>query len=254
MVKKSTFIWFSGALILLFHLGGVQAKRRQGKQVLVNLSFNLTRPAMFGNVLVPARPLHLILSKETFVFTDPKTMFLVSTVPVVTSKSPREFLDSPKLKKMERNGKVTLRLFHKDRIYTALGVSLKEGQKQKKGPKTASKKEGVDVVAQVTEHPEDAELIVGASGRYREGVIHCAENAFRFRWGTDHPKFKRCLCPITSSWRLPRLKTSIRVSIELERYRSGMSFTATPKGRVTECRVWRGRVAPEGEPPLLDKR
>ena len=246
---------FVTAFIFLFCIGSdVLAQRREGSKVAASITVEFTKPVLFGDVFVPARVLHLSLSKGAFVFTDPKTMIVLSSVPVVSSVSTEDLVEQPILEILRDGKKVTLSLAYKDEVHVAQGETAEGREPSGTSPDVATSKVGVDVSAELSKRPKDVELIMRATVRYREGVMHCADKAFRRRWGTDHRKFKRCLCPITRSWRLPKVKKPLRLSVELQRYRSGMSFTVNARGRVTECRVWRGRRPPEGEPPLLEKK
>jgi hypothetical protein len=90
-----------------------------------------------------------------------------------------------------------------------------------------------------------AELVERAVKRYFGGIKHCVDKAQRNRWVTDDPRFYRCVCPIVLKWRLPRVKSELVIHYPLARGRSGMTFTATPAGKVASCRVWIGAKPPE---------
>lgn len=228
------------------------ATRREGTRTIEELHLKLKVPAKFGDVIILAnRVLRVGVGEGGLALADPKTMFLVSTI-AAKKTIVKKYVSKPKLFVVEAKTKVTIILRKDNERYEAVGkvvkVTKKSGRKD-----VVSNKKGVDVEADVAKRPEDAQLIVSAVSRFTSGVLHCAENAFRFKQKTDDPKFTRCVCPITESWRLPKIKAPLRVSVYLERNRTGISFTATARGRVSECRVWSGRTPPEGEPPLLSK-
>ena len=228
------------------------AKRREGTRKVEELHLKLKAPAQFGDVIVPAnRVLRVGVGEGGLALADPKTMFLVSTI-VAKKTIIKNYVSKPALYVVEAKKKVTLILRQDNERYEAVGkvvkVTKKSGRKD-----VVSNKKGVDVEAGIAKRPEDAQLIVRAVSRFTSGVLHCAQNAFRFKHKTDNPKFSKCVCPITESWRFPKIQSPLRVSVSLERNRTGISFTATARGRVSACRVWAGRSPPAGEPPLLPR-
>jgi len=228
------------------------ATRREGTRKIEELHLRLKAPAQFGDVIIPAnRILRVGIGEGGLALADPKTMFLVSTI-AAKQTTVKKYVSKPKLFVVEAKRKVTLVLRQDNQRYEAVGkvvkVSKKSGRKD-----VVSNKKGVDVEADIAKRPEDAQLIVNAVSRFTSGVLHCAQKAFRFKQKTDDPKFEKCVCPTTESWRLPKIQAPLRVSVYLERNRTGLSFTATARGRVSKCRVWAGRNPPEGEPPLLPR-
>jgi hypothetical protein len=85
--------------------------------------------------------------------------------------------------------------------------------------------------------------------RLAPSVAHCGEAAHRGQWGTDEPRFVRCVCPIVKRWRLPKVVAPLRVHRPLPGERAGFSLTVRPDGHVQDCRVWRGGSSPEVPPP-----
>ncbi len=228
-----------------------EAGRREGSRDAEQLTLQLSKPARFGEVLVPARLLRLSVVEGGFALADIKTMFLVSKVSARVTEL-GEFVATPTLDLVEKNQAVTISVRYRDKLYRAQGITTT--MPPKKAPaKIVSNKKGFEVEPELSKRPRDAQLIMRAIRRYTGGVMHCGQSALRYRWKTDEPKFIRCACPITTAWRLPKIKKPLRLSMVIEPKRSGLSFTATTRGRVADCRVWVGAEPPKGEPPLIKR-
>ncbi len=249
--KRHHPVWGILALLLLLPAPQAEAGRREGSRGGEELTLHLSKPARFGEALVPARLLRLSVVEGGFALADIKTMFLVSKI-VARVTELGEFVATPTLELVEKNHKVTISVRYRDKLYRAEGVTTTMPPKKAPAKITANKK-GVRVEPEVSKRPRDAQLIMRAIHRYTGGVVHCGQSALRYRWKTDEPKFIRCACPITAAWRLPKIKKPLRLSMVIEANRSGLSFTATPRGRIADCRVWVGKEPPKGEPPLIKR-
>ncbi|MBI3178857.1 MAG: hypothetical protein HYZ27_04310, partial [Deltaproteobacteria bacterium] len=129
-------------------------------------------------------------------------------------------------------------------IYTAAGVATKETPAQPTLVTLAGKEETA-LDRRTPEERTARSLVEHAIKRYEPMLGECVDKAHRGRWGTDDPRFMKCLCPLLDTWRLPRVKEAMRIHHALAPGRAGVSFTATPKGKATECRVWSGAKSPE---------
>ena len=218
-------------------------------------TFTLGKPGRFGPTVIPGTKLKTVYRGNALHFSDPRTMQPLGKVPCRKAKLRRwNPQASVHTLRKARGKKIRLYLTYRygDSECTATGWIDPKARMRKE----AVLKQGTRVRPQVEGIPKEkteAELLFRGLNRYISSVVHCAAKAEKSRWKTGEPKLAKCTCPIVESWRLPRVKESVRVSIRIQNFKMGVSLTVNPKGRAEACTPWTARVAPEGEPKLLEK-
>ena len=242
MASRALLILIAGGLLLP---APARSQRREGTHLTTVFSVELPSSVKFGEVSVPARRYRLSLSDEGFALADPTTMILVTTLPV-SEQEATEAVQSPVVSVLTNGKNVSVVLRHGDRVYTATGVTSAEAQPPAPGTQvTLAGKHEASVAQNNPAEQSERALVEQALKRYIGSVKHCADSAQRARWGTQDPRFVKCVCPILEKWRLPRVSKPLRVHQPLAPGRSGFSLTATSDGRATECKVWTGATSPE---------
>jgi hypothetical protein len=236
------------ALVLVYGVAAPASAQRRGENgatasaLLVELKF-ATR---FGDVTVVAQRYRVDIADGHLTLADPVTMVPVASLAAVETAAPD---DSPSIAQViERGDEVQLVVHSQDRIFTARGVRATA--------KSAAPAAHVDLAPKAesaiaaSEAPTEGALVTQAVQRYIRGIAHCVDGAQKAHWMTDDPRFANCLCPVASKWRLPKVQSNMRVHQPLVAGKLGFSFTATPEGHLTACRVWAGAQAPELSEPL----
>ncbi|MEK7703411.1 MAG: hypothetical protein AAB426_00520 [Myxococcota bacterium] len=239
MVRKVQLLLASS---LLFTETSAQAQPRDSSRDEAVLEIVLPFAVRFGDQVVPARRYRLTLGADGFAFVDAQSMLLAATVAVeeVTSATA---VTKPEVAIEVLGDAVIITLRHLDQSYHAHGDKIALLPSTERRVELAAKSETLlgDVAAEST---SERQLIDQALVRHLVDVKHCADKAHRGRWQTDEPRFFACVCPLIVKWRLPRLAHAVRVHRPLTKGRHGFSFTVTPEGRATDCRVWAGLEPP----------
>lgn len=224
----------------------VHAQRRGEQRGTPPLQVTLPTATAFGAAVLPPRTYRITVTPQGLVLAHPTSMVVAGTIPVVES-SQNVSVAVPTVTLARKDKTVTIVVRSRDRIYTASGRVTELAAAA--GPSvTLAAKSETAIDAGVPEAPSEGQLIDRALKRYVRGVAHCSDKAQKARWNTDHPRFTRCVCPQVKRWRMPKAATSRRVDHFLVAGRFGFSFTVTPTGQTSECRVWSGRMPP-GLPP-----
>ncbi|MEM6730019.1 MAG: hypothetical protein AAF658_00600 [Myxococcota bacterium] len=242
-MKLSTLIALGVSLTFLFD---ARAQRREGGDDLASLEIELKSAARFGDTRIPRGRYRLSFANEKLVLYQARTMVEAAQLDVEEKALPRV---APRAKAhvSKKRSKVEIRVRYRDREYVARGSVAEE--KTPAGPTVdlASRKGAFGVTGGIPDAKSELELVAGALARYEKDVKHCADQAQKNRWTTDHPRFRRCVCPLTGKWRLPKVEKAIRVHRMLAKKRSGYSITVTDAGKVADCRVWIGPKPPSDE-------
>ncbi len=107
---------------------------------------------------------------------------------------------------------------------------------------------GTNVLPPGGEPTTELGLVEQALPRLEKSVIaQCADRAHKAKWGTDHVRFEKCVCPQVAKWQLPKVSQGLRVQRALAKGKNGYSFTADVEGRAQHCRVWAGVAAPSDD-------
>ena len=218
-------------------------------------TFTLGKPGRFGPTVIPGTKIKVVHRGDALYFTDPRTMQPLGKVPCRRATLRRWYPKASVQTLRKARGK-KLRLYLTYRYgkseCTATGwidpkARMRKEVVLKQGPRVRPKVEGIP------KEKTEAELLFRGLNRYISSVVHCATKAEKYRWKTGEPKLEKCACSIVESWRLPRAKDPVRVSIKIQNFKMGISLTVNSKGRAQDCSPWVSRVAPEGEPKLLEK-
>jgi hypothetical protein len=223
-------------------LGSVAlAQRREGSTAPVVLEVQLKESVKFGNVVVPAHTYRLNLSADGLAFADVETMVFVATVPVQITEV-GEAAAEPTATVKQTGAKVEVTVKIGKQVARAEGVTG-AAIGQDLDVMLDSRAEAIVKDATPEEQSERA-LVEQGVQLYLSGIKHCADQVHKGRWGTDDPRFVKCVCPVLAKWRLPKVKARLRIDLPLAKGHSGFSFTAMPDGRPIECRVWAGAAPP----------
>jgi hypothetical protein len=222
-----------------------QAQRREG-EVASPLVLELPYAVRFGDTVVPpgSYQVSLVDGHLGLVHTDSMVVALAADVTVVEAEaggaaaSLRESADVVELAVTGPAGRAVLR-------GRKLGAVAASPSPVQYAAKVEDDAEGAPQSLRVT----DEAAVDGALAHLLPYVAHCGEAVRRGQWGTDDPRFVRCVCPIVKRWRLPRVSAALRVHRPLPAERAGWSITVKPDGHVQDCRVWRGASSPELLPP-----
>ncbi|MFC1611306.1 hypothetical protein ACFL6C_10120 [Myxococcota bacterium] len=219
------------------------AQRREGARVTSVFNVKLPVGVKFGEILLPQRTYRVTLASAGFAFADPSTMVLVATVPAERSET-SETVDVPRINIEQSGSSVAIVMRYGDRMARAVGVATDVTSKPGEALVILAGKTETTVNRPGPAEMSDRQLIERAVKRYFGSIKHCRDKVHRNRWGTDDPRFFRCVCPIIEKWRLPRIKSQLVFHLPLSKGRSGFSFTVTATGRITTCRVWTGANPP----------
>jgi len=244
------YAWGVPATILLgvFVSQTVSAQRREGSMDSAVFHVQLPVAVRFGEIVLPARHYRVTLAADGLALADPNTMILVATVPVETRAS-NEVVDKPSVEVKRSGNDVEILIRYADRVVRAAGKSAEQKTAAASSRVILAGKEET-VVAGDTPPEQSEEALVGqAVARYLSGVKDCADKAQRNHWTTDDPRFVKCVCPLVSKWRLPKVAAPRRMHQILAKGRAGFSFTATAEGKAINCRVWVGPTPPVDPPP-----
>ncbi len=218
------------------------AQPREGTATAAAFDLVLPVTARFGDQVVAARRYRLTLAAQGFALADPESMVFMHSLAVQEAQAAA--VAEPKVKVERRGNTVMVTLHSGDRVYSAHGV-VAEAAAQQATLVTLAAKEETALDRQTPEEKTARSVIEQAVKRHEPMLNECVDKAQRGRWGTDDPRFVKCLCPLLDMWRLPRLKEDLRIHHALAPGRAGVSFTATVKGKATACRVWTGAKSPE---------
>ena len=210
------------------------------------LDIRLPSPIKIGTVFLPARVYRLSLGAGKLSFSDPLTMTTQATVPV-SEKQMDTTVKTPTAEVVQKGNKVLVRVRHRDRLIEVQGVqtsAIEDGGSRV----TLAGKEETQLGKKVVQNESELALVQQALVRYVKSVLPCADRAHRGHWGTDDPRFEKCVCPWMDKWRLPPVSKEMRVHSPLAKGKSGFSFSVTPNGRANSCRVWIGAKPPKDEP------
>ncbi|MEO1481831.1 MAG: hypothetical protein AAFU77_06975 [Myxococcota bacterium] len=223
-----------------------EAQRREGDTGTSSLEITLKRPTAFADVKVAAGTYRLSVSGDGIVFSEARTMISRATVAAVATQLDKAV---PKASVRVKQGRKTveIRVRYRDREYVITGRPT--AAERAKGPSVDLRgaKSGFGVTGGIPDKQSDEELVTNALNRYEKDVKHCGDAAHKQHWTTDHPRFRRCVCPLTAKWRLPKVTKDLRLHRVLAKRKSGYSITVTAAGKVADCRVWTGAEPPEDE-------
>ncbi len=248
--------WVIGLTLLgLNDLSSAAPGFRDQNTVPEEATFTLGKPGRFGPTVIPGTIVKAVYRGDALHFSDPRTMQPLGKVPCRQAKLRRWHPQASIQTLRKARGKkirlyLTYRYGHSE--CTATGwidpkARMRKDVVLKQGPRIRPQVEGIP------KEKTEAELLYRGLNRYISSVVHCATKAEKYRWKTGEPKLNKCTCPIVESWRLPRVKEAVRVSVKIQNFKMGVSLTVNPKGRAESCSTWVARVAPEGEPKLLKK-
>ncbi|MEM6531268.1 MAG: hypothetical protein AAF654_01525 [Myxococcota bacterium] len=238
---------FLVALIAFLVAAPAIAQRRDGGGASSSLEIQLKRSTAFGDTVLAAGTFRLSLSGDRIVFSEARTMLTQGTVPAVATQL-AQAVDKATVQIKQDPKRVEIRLRYRDREYTVVGRPTELAKKGTQVDLRASKA-GFGVTGGIPERQTDEQLVVQALNRYEKDIRHCGDAAHKQHWTTDHPRFRRCVCPLTGKWRLPKVSKDLRVHRPLAKRKSGYSITVTAAGKVADCRVWIG-----SKPPADEKR
>lgn len=217
-------------------------------------TFTLGKPGRFGPTVIPGTTLKAVYRGDALHFSDPRTMQPLGKVPCRKATLRRWHAQaSVQTLRKARGKKIRLYLTYRygSSECTATGwidpkARMRKEVVLKQGPRVRPQVEGIP------KEKTEAELLFRGLNRYISSVVHCASKSEKYRWKTGEPKLDKCTCPIVESWRLPRVKEPVRVSVRIQNFKMGVSLTVNQKGRAEKCSTWASRVAPKGEPKLLE--
>lgn len=238
--------WIVVGICLLAARPADAQRRDGGGGELAKLEITLEQATQFAGTTVSPGRYRLSLDGGTLTLLQAKTMVTAARVALEEAT-----LDDPvagataKVSVSREN--VAIRVRFRDREYVARGQRVE--QKRPRGPSVdlASRKNVVGITGGIPAEKTDGELIAQSLSRYEKDIAHCADQAHKQRWTTDHPRFRRCVCPLTQKWRMPKVEKATRVHRPLAKRRSGYSITVTDAGKVADCRVWIGSKPPGDE-------
>ncbi len=224
-------------LIPTISTAGPREGGKTGKTLVIKLKYAYR----FGDVIVKRGRYKVKAKKCCLTLLSPTSMVTKAQLSVVETKLPQPVGQATVFVKQNEEG-VEIILRHLERKMVATGVRCSKDELVRKSVTLVSREtkiEGADA-AEFT----DKDAIDQALTRYLKSVSHCADMAHRNRWKSDDPRFQKCVCPMTSRWRMPKVKADRRVHPFLAKGKSGFSITVTPEGRVKDCKVWLGAKAP----------
>ena len=233
-----------GAALVLacgFAAPALAQRRGENSASASALLMELKTAARFGEVTVPAGRYRVDIADGRLTLADPVTMVLVASLAAGETTAPDGSLSAVQV--VEHGDEVQLVVRSQDRVFTARGVRAAANPAASAAHVDLAPKAESAIVA--TEGPTEGDLVTQAVQRYIRGIAHCVDGAQKAHWMTDDPRFANCLCPVASKWRLPKVQSPMRVHQPLVAGKLGFSFTATPEGHLTACRVWAGPQAPE---------
>jgi hypothetical protein len=220
-----------------------RGQRRGGEHHTQVLQIQLPVQVRFGDTTVAARTYRLTLVSGGFALTDPTTMLTVANIPVTGTEADKA-VPTPRAE-LERHGdRVQIVMRAGDRVYRATGQANTVAPAAAPSYAVTLAKSEREVAGGMPEQQTPAQLVARAAKRYASGVKHCADKAHRGRWTTDDPRLVRCVCPIVRRWKMPALDAPLLMHWPLAKGRHGFSFSVTPEGKVTSCRVWAGAKPP----------
>lgn len=223
-------------------VGRAQARRGAADGSLVPLFVDLPVAVRFDQTVLAPQRYRIIVAQDGVAFADPLTMVVATLVPI----TPLELEDVPVHDRVELT-------VHDTQVEIVVHRGV--WQYSLSGMVTAPPPPESDVALgtkteRVVQAPlplTEKQLVERAMHRYLEGLQGCADSAQKNRWETDDPRFVQCVCPLLQTWRLPKVSQAVRLHQPLAPGQSGFSFTATPEGRVAQCRVWMGPKPPANE-------
>jgi hypothetical protein len=214
----------------------------------------LGQPGRFGPLVIPGTLLKVVHRNDILLFSDPRTMQPLGQAPC-RKAALRQWVSKASVQTLRKvRGKKT-RLYMTYRYGKSQCTATGWIDPTARRAKEVVLKEGVRTRPQVAGIPEEkseAELLFRGVDRYISSVVHCASKAEKYRWKTGEPKLAKCACPIVDSWRLPKVKKPVRISMKILNFKMGVSLTVTKQGRTQDCKPWTARTPPEGEPAFLE--
>ena len=227
---------------------------RDKNSVPEEATFKLGKPGRFGPTVIPGTKVKVVYRDSALHFSDPRTMQPLGRAPCRLGKirkwHPKA---SVQTQRKLRGKKIRLYLIYRYGNSECKATGWIDPNARMR--KEVTLKQGVRTRPQVEGIPKEkteAELLHRGLSRYISSVVHCAKKSEKFRWKTGESKLDRCTCPIVESWRLPRVKEPVRVSLRIQNFKMGISLTVTPKGKAEQCKTWASRTSPKGEPGLLE--
>ncbi len=227
--------------------GESAAQRRDGGGGgRAKLEITLEHPTRFATTTVLPGRYRLSLDGTTLTLLQARTMVTAARVPLEESVLEETVAEATATVSVSRRD-VAIRVKVRDREYVARGERV--AGENPRGPSVdlASRKNVVGITGGIPTEKTERELIAQSLSRYEKDIAHCADQAHKQRWTTDHPRFRRCVCPLTTKWRMPKVEKATRVHRPLAKRRSGYSITVTEAGKVADCRAWIGAKPPADE-------
>jgi hypothetical protein len=220
-----------------------RGQRREGEHHTRVLQIQLPVQVRFGDTTVAARTYRLTLVSGGFALIDPTTMLTVATLSVTDTET-EQAVATP-LAELEWQGdRIDIIMRAGDRVYRATGQADTGAPVARSSYAVTLAKNEREVAGGMPRQRTPAQLVARAAKRYASSVKHCADKAHRGRWMTDDPRFVRCVCPIVRRWKMPALDAPLLMHWPLAKGRHGFSFSVTPEGKVSSCRVWAGAKPP----------
>jgi hypothetical protein len=251
-------IQLMAAVLTFLALGTLYAAPTPGfrveRVVPEEATVKLGQPGRFGKLVIPGTSLKVVHRKDVLLFSDARTMQPLGQAPCRQSKL-RQWVPKASVQTLRKvRGKKT-RLYMTYRYGKSQCTATGWIDPSARRARDVVLKKGVRARAQVVGIPREkseAELLFRGVDRYISSIVHCASKAEKYRWKTGEPKLDKCACPIVESWRLPRVKEPVRISVKILNFKMGVSLTVTQKGRSEKCKPWTARTPPEGEPAFLE--
>ncbi len=244
--RRPLYMLLGLASLLLLEARSAEAQRREGDEGLSKLEIRIKRPTKFGEQVLSRGAYRLGFNEGQLIVFDARTMVLAARLDVKESELPKA-VTKPSAKVVETKKSTEIRVRYRDRSYLAEGVAASKKEARPARVDLAAAKGAVGITGGIPDEQSDREFVERALPRLEKDIAHCADQAQKQRWSTDHPRFKRCVCPLTDKWRLPQPKKDLRVHRVLAKGQSGYSITVTPAGKVADCRVWSGSKPPKDE-------
>jgi len=243
---------------MLFALSTAHAAPTPGfrveRAVPEEATVQLGQPGRFGTLVIPGTSLKVVHRKDALLFSDSRTMQPLGQAPCRKSKL-RKWVAKASVQTLRKvRGKKT-RLYMTYRYGKSQCTATGWIDPNARRARDVVLKEAVRTRPQVVGIPKEkseAELLYRGVNRYISSVVHCASKAEKYRWKTGEPKLDKCACPIVDSWRLPKVKEPVRISVKILNFKMGISLTVTRKGGSQGCKPWASRTPPEGEPAFLE--
>lgn len=232
--------------VLLIPSADASAQRRDGGGDLATLEITLKRATKFADTTVAPGSYRVSLGNGILTLTQSRSMVAAARMPVEESTL-EQAVDEASAEVKRKRKAVEIRVRYRDRAYVARGTEVEREVPRGPSVDLASRKSALGITGGIPDAKTDLELIAQSLTRYEKDVKHCADQAHKQRWTTDHPRFRRCVCPLTKKWRMPKVEKATRVHRILAKRRSGYSITVTDGGKVADCRVWTGSKPPADE-------